>query len=67
LPGDLDRIDAELMPPRCLIATIMEIAMMPSAEGHRPLVANLPAESLGLREPNMMGIRRLLAAQQAGL
>jgi hypothetical protein len=61
--GNLDRINAKVVPPRRLVAALVKITMMPSAERHHPLVADFSAEGLWLCETEVMGIGRLLAAQ----
>ena len=45
----------------------MQLAMMGAAERHRELIADLEAEASGLREAQVMGIRRLAAANHTGL
>src|SRR5436190_24304306 len=45
----------------------MQLAMMGAAERHRELVADLEAEASGLREAQVMGVRRLAAANHTGL
>src|SRR5258708_1762534 len=45
----------------------MQLAMMGAAERHRELVTDLEAETSGLREAQVMGIRRLTAANHTGL
>jgi hypothetical protein len=45
----------------------MDRAMMRSAERHRELVARLAAQRARLHKSDVMGVRRLAAAQQAGL
>ena len=46
---------------------MVEIAMVLSAERDGELVTDLAAECLRLREPDVVGIARLGAAQEAGL
>src|SRR5262249_10601517 len=41
--------------------------MVPSAKRDRELIADLAAERTGLREPEMMGVRGLAAAQETRL
>ena len=41
--------------------------MMGAAERHRELIADLEAEAPGLREAQVMGVRRLAPTNHAGL
>src|SRR5436309_2343591 len=61
------RLDTELRPPSRFIAGPMQFTMMGAAERHRELVADLEAEASWLREAQVMGIRRLAAANDTGL
>src|SRR5262249_26247325 len=65
--GNLDRVDAGLPPPPTLVAGAVHRAMMPAAEWDRELVADLAAERTGLSKSEVVGIRRLAAAQQTRL
>jgi hypothetical protein len=61
-----ERVDAGFLPPGCFIAHAVHQPMVDSAERDSELVARLAAERAGLGEAEMMGIRRLAAANQAG-
>jgi hypothetical protein len=65
--GDLDRVDASLLPPCSLVACAMNRAVMDSAEGHREFIAGLTAERPWLQVSKMMRVRWLTAANEAGL
>src|SRR5262245_40261279 len=65
--SNLDRVNTGVPPPRALVARAMHRTMMPAAERDRELIADLAAEGTGLREPEMMGVRGLAAAQQTRL
>src|SRR5262245_33097619 len=67
LTGDLDWIDASLLPPGFLIADAMHCAVMRTAERHCKFVARFAAERARLHKSDVMRIRGLAAAQQAGL
>ncbi len=60
--GRDSRINPDLPPPCGLIAAVVNFTMVPSAQGDGELIADLAPERLELREPKMMGIRRLAAA-----
>jgi hypothetical protein len=45
----------------------MDFAVMAPAQGNRELIADFAAQSRVLREPQMVGIRRLPAADEARL
>ena len=65
--GNALRLDAELRPPSHFIAGPMQLAMMGAAERHREFVADFEAKASRLREAQVMGIRRLAAANHTGL
>src|SRR5271166_812052 len=67
LASHLERIDAGRLPPGALVAYAMNGTMMGAAERHRELIACLAAQRTGLHEPQVMGVRRLAAAEQARL
>jgi hypothetical protein len=56
-----------VLPPSHLIAGLMQLPMMTSAEGHGELVAHFETEGSGLRKPQVMWIRWLTPADEAGL
>jgi hypothetical protein len=63
LAGDLERINARCLPPGLLVARAMDRAMMRPAERDRELVARLAAHRARLHKSDVMGVRRLAAAQ----
>ena len=65
--GNAYRLDAELRPPSHFIAGPMQVAMMRAAERHREFIADLEAKASRLREAQVMGVRRLAPANDAGL
>src|SRR5262249_48845454 len=65
--GDLDGIDAGLLPPGFFIAGAMGRAVMRATERDRKFIACLAAERARLHTSDVMRIRRLAAAQQARL
>ena len=67
LLGDRGGINLECGPPSFLVTPGVQGAMVQAAERHRELVADLPAQSAWLREAQVMCVRGLPAAHQAGL
>jgi hypothetical protein len=65
--GGDSRINADLLPPRRLVATTMDFAMMAAAEQYGEFVANLSAKGPLLRKAYMMRIGRRATANQTGL
>ena len=65
--GYFQRFDFEISPPDHLIAGLMQLPMMASAERYRELVADFEAQGSGLGKSQVMRIRRLPAAYQARL
>lgn len=65
--GDGQGIDTHLVPPRPLVAVVVEFAMMITAERYGELVADFCAEGLGLGEADVMSIGQDAVAQNAGL
>ena len=65
--SDTFRLDGELRPPSHFIPGLMQVPMMGAAQRHRELIADLEAEASWLREAQVMGVRRLAAANHAGL
>ena len=60
-------INSEFYPPSRFIPTSMHLAMMPTAERDRELIADLTAESRRLCKTEMMRIGGTAAANQAWL
>ena len=56
-----------LAPPCSLITVAVNLAMMTSAEGYGKLIADFETQGPGLRKAQMMRVRRLPAADEAGL
>ena len=65
--GGDGRINADLLPPRRLVATAMDFAMMAAAERYGEFVANLSAKGPLLRKAQMMRIRGRATANQTWL
>ena len=61
------RIDAGRCPPRRLVTTAMDFAMMAAAEWHCKFVADFTAKRARLGKTKMVWIRRRATANQAGL
>ena len=57
--SDLESIDLQVLPPRLLIASLMHLPMVPAAERHGELIADLKTDRPRLRKPQMMRIGRL--------
>src|SRR5262249_18389509 len=67
LTGDLDRIDASLLPPGFFIAASMHRAVMRAAEWDGKFIACFAAERARLHKSDVMRVRGLAAAQQTRL
>ena len=65
--GDLERLDLSLVPPGDLVAGLMQLAMMATAEGNGELIADLETKGARLGEAEVMRVARLPAADQTGL
>ena len=65
--GNGQRLNAELRPPADFIAGLVQIAMVRAAERHGVLIADLQAQTSGLCEAQMMGVRRLTPTNDTGL
>ena len=57
----------KFLPPDHFIAGLMQLSMMPAAERYGEFVADFKTERSGLREPQMMRIGWLPAADEAWL
>jgi hypothetical protein len=66
-PCDLERIDTNLLPPTWLIAGPMDRSVMRPTKRDCEFIAHFASERPGLSKAQVMGIRRLAAADQAGL
>ena len=62
-----NRVDARCGPPAGFVSGAVQLAMMSTAERHGELVADLEAETAGLREAQMVGIAGLPGTDQAWL
>src|SRR5262249_49175070 len=67
LTGGFDRFDAGLLPPGFFVAGAMYRAMMRAAERDGEFIACFAAKRARLHKSDVMRIRGLAAAQQAGL
>src|SRR4051812_15080922 len=65
--GDRQRIDIDALPPCRLVTVSVQFPVMGTAYRNGELVADLAAECSRLGEPQMVGIGRLAATDQAGL
>ena len=54
--GDLERVNVETLPPDDLIADLMQLPVMTTAEGHCEFIADLQAQRPRLRETQMMRV-----------
>ena len=59
-------IDAGPFPPSRLVTAAVEFAMVSATQGDRELIADFASERTALSEPQVVGIRGLPAADQAG-
>src|SRR5260370_12837054 len=67
LTSNLDRVDADLLPPCPLIADAMNRPVMDPAQGGNEFVAHLPTECTRLHEAQVVGIGWLSPAHETGL
>src|SRR2546421_3454718 len=67
LASDLDGIDAGGAPPGSFVTGAMGGTVMDAAERHREFIAGLAAECAWLHVAQVMGVRWLAAADEAGL
>src|SRR5262249_25980000 len=65
--GNLDRVNAGLLPPRALVACAVQFPMVPAAEGDREFVARFAAQRAWLHVAQMVGIGWLAATDEARL
>ena len=65
--GDLDGVDAGLLPPSFLVAGAMNFTVMGAAKRDSEFIARLAAKRARLHKSDVMGVRRLAAAQEARL
>ena len=55
------------LPPRAFIAGLVQLPMMAAAQRHREFITDFEANGSGLCKPQVMRIRGLPAADEAGL
>jgi hypothetical protein len=67
LAGDLDGIDVGCLPPRSLVASAMDRAMVDATERYGEFIAGLAAERAWLQVAQVMRIGWLATADQAWL
>lgn len=65
--GDLERIDAHIVPPGSFVAFLVELIVMLAAEGDRERVADLTAHGPRLGKADVMGIGGRRPAEKARL
>ena len=64
---DLKRIDLQIAPPGSLIVGLVQLSVMAAAQRYGELITHLETDRPRLREPQVVGIGRLPAANQARL
>ena len=67
LSGDVQRFDVEVSPPGHLIAGLVQLPVMASAEGDGELVADFKAYGSRLSKPQIMRVGRLPATYETRL
>jgi hypothetical protein len=67
LPGDLERVNAEALPPYTLISGVMGFAMVCAAKRDSEFVAHLEAQAAWLHEAKVMRIGGFAGADEARL
>ena len=65
--GGFQRVDFEKFPPCNLITSLMKLPMVPAAQGHCELIADLETHRARLRKAEMMRIGGLPPADQTRL
>jgi hypothetical protein len=64
---DFQGIHSVTFPPRAFIAGLVQLPVMPAAKRDRELITHLETNGSRLCEPQVMGIGRLPAADEARL
>src|SRR3974377_2305007 len=64
---NLEWLDIELLPPGGLVAGLMQLTVMTSAERNGEFIAHLQPDGSGLGETQVMRVRRRPATDEAGL
>ena len=54
--SDVESIDLPILPPRLLVASLMQLPMMSTAEWHGELITDLKTDRSRLRKTKMVGI-----------
>ena len=67
LAGDGEGIDFECLPPNHFVASVVQLSMMPSAEGHREFIADFDAQRPRLCKAQMMGVAWVPPANETRL
>ena len=65
--SDLEGIDLQVLPPRLLVASLMHLPMMPTAERYGELIADFKTDRPRLGKAQMVRIGRLPPANQTRL
>ena len=65
--SDLKSIDLQVLPPRLLVASLMHLPMVPTAERHGEFITDLKSDRPRLRKAQMVRIGRLPPADQTRL
>ena len=65
--GNFERVNVESLPPDNFIAGLMQLPMVPTAEGYCELVADFQPNRPRLCEPEMVRIARLSSTDKARL
>ena len=66
-PGNRQRFDLDVAPPRFFVAVPMQFLVMDAAEGDGELIADLATERPLLGKPDVMGISGRLLTNQTWL
>ena len=63
----LESIDPHALPPRLLVASLMQLSMVSTAERHGEFITDLKTDRPWLRKTQMVGIGSLPPADQTRL
>ena len=66
-PCDFQGINLQVFPPCLLVASLVELSVVTPAEGYGEFITHFETDRSRLRKPEVMGIGRLPAANQARL
>src|SRR5262249_15268279 len=64
---NFERIDPTVVPPRLLIAGLVQLSMMSAAERHGEFIARLETNGPGLCKPQVMRVRGVPSTDEARL